>query len=170
MTIIVPRIPDWILEKLRDVILIPRPPWPQWPPVDGVPIPPRPGPGPDPAPFLEIGKLAAATGARPAVSVEPEALHVEAKLASGTERLFRFTGEEHTTVSRAEASVALQGVVEEPAFVRAASVGVSALRDALIARPDLTRPMLCFLWPAAVTTQLVATTTTDDCGHFRGRF
>ena len=170
VTIIVPHIPDWILEKLRGVILIPRPPWPPWPPVDGVPIPPRPGPGPDPAPFLEIGRLAATTGARPATSVEPAALHVEAKLASGTERLFRFTGEEHTTVSRAEASVALQGVVEEPAFVRAASVGVSALRDALIARPDLARPLLCFIWPPAVTTQLVATMTTDDCGHFRGRF
>ncbi len=171
--LIVPRIPDWILEKLRDVILIPRPPWPPWLPVDGIPVPPRPGPGPDPAPFLDIGRLAEATGARSAIGiapVEPEALNVEATLASGTERLFRFAGEEHTTVSRAEAGVALQAVAEEKAFVRAASIGVSALRDALIARPDLARPLLCFIWPPAVTTQLVATTTTDDCGHFRATF
>ena len=168
--IIVPRIPDWILERLRDVIRIPRPPWPPWPPEDGLPFPPRPGPGPDPAPFLDVGRLSEASSRVSLVSDHASAPHVEDKLPTGGERLFRFAGEERTTVSRAEASVALQAFVEEPAFVRAASIGVSALRDALIARPDLARPLLCFIWPPAVTTQLVATTTTDDCGHFRATF
>jgi len=164
--IIVERIPPWLLEKLRDVIRIPRPPWPPWPPIDGVPIPPR--PGPDPGPFLDQPSPEA--GARSAVGAAQEALHLEQQLASGTERLFRFTGEEHKVVSRAEASAALEAVAADPAVVRAASIGVSALKKSLVARPDLVQPLLCFLWPRAVTTQLVATTTTDECGHFSARF
>jgi len=53
--VIVHRIPDAILDRLRDVILRPRPPWPPWPPEDPFGgIVPRPGPGPDPAPFLAV--------------------------------------------------------------------------------------------------------------------
>ena len=163
--IVISRIPDWMLERLRDVIRIPRPPWPPWPPEDGLPTPP--GPGPDPAPFLDLGQLSETPAFRVERALAP---HGEAELDAESERLFRFAGEEHTLVSRAEASAALQAIAEEPAFVRAASIGVQALRNTLIARTDLARPLLCFIWPPAVTTHLVATTTTDDCGHFRTTF
>lgn len=163
--ILVPRIPDWILERLRDVILVPRPPVPPWPPENGF-TPPI--PLPDPSPFLGVASLPAVQEAN--VAVAAEALHVADKAGEGAPRVFRFSGEEQTVVGREEAAVALQSVVESPVFQKAAAVGVSALRDAMVANPALVRPLLCFLWPPAVTTQLVATVTTDDCGHFRATF
>ena len=39
-----------------------------------------------------------------------------------------------------------------------------------LAKPELLRPLLCWLWPPAVNMQLVATATTDDCGRFRAVF
>src|SRR6266508_541409 len=54
VTVILPKIPDHIIDRIRDVI---RRPWPPPPPEErfpgGLPFPPvPPGPGPDPAPFL----------------------------------------------------------------------------------------------------------------------
>ncbi len=175
--VIVHRIPDAILDRLRDVILRPRPPWPPWPPEDPFGgIVPRPGPGPDPAPFLAVERAGEAPFALqshalagdPSSSADAVSAGV---LAEGEgERLFRFAGAEVRGPDPGEARAALHAVAEEPALQRAAFAGTAALREALVARPELVRPLLCFLWPPAVTTQLVARATTDDCGHFRAIF
>lgn len=54
VSVIFPKIPDLVLERIRDLV---RKPWPPPPPEErfpgGIPFPPvPPGPGPDPAPFL----------------------------------------------------------------------------------------------------------------------
>jgi len=63
--IIWPKIPDLVIDRIRDIV---RRPWPPPPPPEerfpgGVPFPPEPGPGPDPPPIFEgigIGRAAAA--------------------------------------------------------------------------------------------------------------
>ena len=181
--IILPKIPDLVLDRIRDRI---RKPGPPPPPEDrfphGVPFPPLPpGPGPDPTPFLGAAafstSVAAASGAMAgAAAANVRALqHAEAEEAGderasdGKERAFNFTSGEPTTVDQQEVTASLQALAEAPEIRSAASVSLGAFKSALLARPDLLRPVLCWLYPAAVSTQLVATATTDDCGHFRAR-
>jgi hypothetical protein len=157
LPILIARIPDHILERLREVVR-------------------RPIPDPDPGPFLPIGHdpvpapvaaLFATTFAAP--GTEAGELVQEQREEDGP-RLFRFAGAEQQPVSREEVADALRAVTADPTLVRAAKIDTAAFRDALLAQPLLSRPLLCFLWPAAVTTQLVATAVTDDCGHFRAVF
>jgi hypothetical protein len=184
--IILPKIPDLVIDRIRDLI---RKPWPPPPHEErfpyGVPFPPAPpGPGPDPTPFLGAVNLrtslaaAAPFAAGGAVSEAPTsmAMHQHGQQganddnAGNQERVFNFTSGEPTQVDQQEVMASLQALADTPGIKSAASVSLSAFKSSLLARPELLRPILCWLWPPAVTTQLVATATTDDCGHFRAIF
>jgi hypothetical protein len=200
--VILPKIPDIVLERVRDLV---RKPFPPPPPEErfpgGIPFPPRPGPGPDPAPFLggfvrraapvlrrparvaaalepmraEVASLmSAARGfAAEAEGGEAEAFGVAAP-AEGeddrkeqAERQFTFQTGEATEVSEEEALASVRALAGAPEIAAAAGTSLTAFKTALLARPELIRPLICWLWPWAVTTQLVATVTTDECGKFR---
>lgn len=64
----------------------------------------------------------------------------------------------------------MRALSEAPAIKQAANVSLSAFKSSLLGQPELLRPLFCWLWPPAVTIQLIATATTDDCGHFRTLF
>ncbi len=156
LPLILPRIPDYILEHLREIIRFPLP-----------------DPSPDPflcrpptlGPFDRLDQLIQAGEYEDAETLERASQSEKRPL-----RQFQFTGQEQRIVGRQEAAAAFRGVMDQPELVRAASIGSSALREAMIAHPNVVRPLLCFLWPAAVTTKRIATVTTDQCGHFRAIF
>jgi hypothetical protein len=196
--VIFPKIPDLVLERIRDLI---RKPWPPPPPPGdrfpgGIPFPPPPpGPGPDPAPFL--GAASPLPRALPKTAVlrstgtaflREEVRSIMAELrgdeAAGRpggaeeglpagqtrDRFFNFTSGEATEVEPEEALASVRALSEVPEIRSAASVSLTTFKSALLVRPDLLRPLFCWLWPPAVNMQLVATATTDDCGHFRTIF
>lgn len=181
------RIPDGVLERFRELIRFPPPPWP---PVDG-PVPP--GPGPDPGPELaKVEQLIAMTGgASPAASAPAEGTFVSrhelARLAEGrfaqlqpegetekapaaeTVRTLNLASEPPEVPSVEETAQAIRALASSERIAVAGQQSITAFRDALIANPDLVRPLLCRFFPP-VTRQLVATATTDECGHFRTWF
>jgi hypothetical protein len=198
LPILLPKIPDIVLERIRDLV---RRPWPPPPPPEerfpgGLPFPPTPpGPGPDPGPLLEGGGLGSrmpASAIRSEIGIAPvrEELRLlmaelqgaeggdigfvptkaelEAKDGEQEVREFQVAAEE-SIVTEEEAAASVQALAAEPAVRSAAASGLGAFRTALLANPQLVRPLLCWIWPLAVTTQLVARTTTDDCGKFRAR-
>lgn len=59
-----------------------------------------------------------------------------------------------------------------PADLQIAAESASAhqFREALVRAPDIARLLLCRHFPGGVTTQLVATAKTDECGRFRAVF
>jgi hypothetical protein len=126
--ILIPKLPDDVLDHLRKVIINPI----------RIPIP-HPDPGPEDAPFARTAmSQAVAEQARP----------LDADLSA--------------TLSQ------LHGASE---LRYAAQVGSKLqFQQALIANPIVIRPLLCWFWPRLVTTQLVATAKTDDCGHFQTLF
>lgn len=178
--VILPKIPDYVLEKLRDYII--KPPFP-WPPEERFPgglpfppVPPVPGPGPWPGPdprqaeFEKLSMRADFPHLADEQNVSPEGIERAGAEREPSERLFRFESGEPTSVDAAEMGASFRALSEVPEVRSAAAAGIRALRPALLAKPKLLRPLLCFLWPPAVTKQLVATTTTDDCGNFRAVF
>ena len=199
VSVILPKIPDLVLERIRDLV---RRPWPPPPPPDlgipgGIPFPPvPPGPGPDPAPFLgglirKAGKAAGgfAKGPMGAASVREEVLSVLSEVRGGQpgerlvasaegvsdedqsqDRIFNFTSGEAEEVDPQEALGSVQMLAGATEIRGAANVSLSAFKSALLAKPELVRPLLCWIWPQAVNMQLVAKTTTDDCGRFRAIF
>lgn len=154
--VIVARIPDHLLERLREVVIRPNPD--PGPLVAGV--------IPDNAPGL-IEALAARVDDGEQVD---DASEVSRPSEGAATKAFRFAGTEQRLVSRVEAVQALEALSDEPALVRAAKASTASFRDALAIHPLVVRSLLCFLWPRAVNTQLVATTTTDECGRFRAVF
>ena len=202
ITIIWPKIPDLVIDRIRDVI---RKPWPPPPPPEerfphGIPFP-QPGPGPDPSPIFEgagFGReaarpMAAQASFAPSLQIREEVMHLldEVRGKEGTdlelkdvpssaaafrkaeaqeERLFTFDSGEPTTADTGEVVASLRALSEAPELRIAADAGLSPFKSALLKRPELLQPLLCWLWPQAVTMQLVATVTTDDCGHFRAVF
>jgi hypothetical protein len=193
VSVVLPKIPDSILDRIRQLVRqkFPPPPPPEERFPGGIPFPPPgPGPGPDPLPdFLSAGVFerqaapAAAAAAR-SIGISPvrqELTTLMAETASAErpnetaantseERIFAFSSGETTTADVEEALASLRALVEAPEIASAASAGLQPFRTALLGRPDLIRPLLCWLYPRAVTMQLVATATTDDCGHFRAVF
>jgi hypothetical protein len=164
---IIARIPDVVLEKLRVVFRKPPPSWPPigpWPP-DGPTIPrPSPGPGPDPAPFLV---RADAGPSRQLARYAEEALGHGPELGEGgTVRTFAFR--DSVPIDPDGASQALANAAANPSL-RAASGSIESLRAEMLKHAEIIRPLLCFLYPLAVTKRLVGTTETDRCGRFRLR-
>ena len=144
LIIVLPKLPKFELDKLREVIKNPIPiPDPPPDPLPGPfpgPFPPEPGPGPDP---FAAGRRAIAALAEPAMATHT---HAEAAFA----------------IARDEAGSALR-------FAARAANDLQ-FTQALIDHAVLVRPLLCALFPRWFTMQLVATATTDDCGHFRALF
>jgi hypothetical protein len=196
--VIFPKIPDLLIERIRDLV---RGPWPPPPPPGerfpgGIPFPPEPpGPGTDPTPFLGGLVKKAARGIQPvrapaaSAPLRDEVLSIltevrgdeagragavdEAQIAAKgqpEERLFNFSSGEPEQVDPEEAMASVRSLAGTPEVLSAANVSLSAFKSSLLARPELLRPILCWLWPPAVTMQLVATATTDDCGRFRAVF
>lgn len=140
--VLVPRLPPWVIDGLRRVIVEPRPPWPEPPgpwPIDGPgPLPP-PGPGPDPVPLAQ--RRAMRAGRTPGIG-------------SGAAVLASF----HAAPQAGELKTLAQ-------------IGnAQQFQQALIRHPELVRPLLCWFYPHIVTKQKVATAVTDECGQFRAVF
>ena len=189
--VLIPKIPDIYLERIRDLI---RKPWPPPDPPEerfpgGLPFPPiPPGPGPDPAPFLGglVRKAGRPVGRfeRQAIGIAPVRQEVRALMAElGTgektekldaaaegeeERIFEFAGGEDEGADPEEIEGSLRALSDNAAIRAAAGTSLSAFKSALLSNVELVRPLICWLWPA-VTTQLVATATTDECGKFSAR-
>ncbi len=142
--IIIPRLPDLIIERIRDFIINPPPP----PPPDDrfrrfMPLPPE-GPVPSPSPG-------------PRFRSEFKSFAMTPISGDSTASL---TGE---TAARALASVtALQFL--------ARTTNTLQFRQVLIDHVALIRPLFCLFFPTFVTMSLVATATTDECGHFQTIF
>jgi hypothetical protein len=160
--IILRKVPPFVIDRLRDIILHPIPlPDPPLDPLPGPfpgPFPPHPGPGPDPA-FTPVGpKILNKFG--------PDIAQLTSTSAPRQLTARRAVGALH-----AEAAIALDRVESASALRFAASTGSDlAFRDALIAHEALLRPIFCSLFPRFFTLQRVATATTDECGHFHTLF
>lgn len=186
--VIIKKIPDIYLERIRDLIRKP------WPPPDppwehyrgGIPFPP---PGGDPVPFLGglVKKAGRGVGGfeRQEIGIAPVRQELRALLAEmgagenaekleaaaaadDEERIFEFAGGDDEGVDPDEVEGSLRALADNPAIRNAAGTSLSAFKSSLLANVELVRPLICWLWPA-VTTQLVATATTDECGKFSAR-
>lgn len=175
--LIIRELPDLELDRLREILDGP------WPPIR-LPIPPRP-------PELSLGDLAGdllgpralnpqplpprqlAGGAFGAADFDPQPdppgpaafaarVGVQARLTrAAAATSLRTAGREGAATAGAAASPL-------PADLRlAARVARPALERAILGHLELLRPLLCWLYPRFVRTTLVATATTDECGHFR---
>jgi hypothetical protein len=195
VVVILPKIPDYVLERIRDLI---RQPWPPPPPPEerfhyGIQFPPvPPGPGPDLSRLLgptvpPRQSLPSPTAAAFGGSLRRDVESIVADLhgtdlhragvggandPGGSEviRTFNFRSGEQEVVEPEEALASVQAVHDVAEIRTAAHLSLNAFKASLIARPELVRPLLCWLWPIAVNMQLVATTTTDECGKFRTTF
>lgn len=138
--ILIPKLPDSIIDKLRDVIVRPRP-WPSVVDLPRVPEPfPWPGPGPDPAPFERRMMMAASGSMQEAIPPEDTADAFD-EIANATELKY---------IAKAGSRLQFQQALIDHAFI--------------------IRPLLCRFFPLLVTKQKVATTTTDACGKFQTVF
>lgn len=146
--IIIHKLPDELIEQIRGVIVNPPIPEPDPPPIIFPPLPPPsgpfppPGPGPDPSPMFFPRAVAKRSGA---AAIGPA---------------------EHTHLRSSSATLTSNQELRD--IARSASV--AELKTTLMGFPDITRHLLCMLFPHIVTKDLVATATTDDCGHFRAVF
>jgi hypothetical protein len=188
--VLVPRIPIELLERLREIVRFPLPPFPPPPPPDGLFRPPRPEPDPSPIDELLAESQLALGSFAPDVTPAPLAgdfvTHSElAQLAEErfsqretladeaepeAERTVALIPETPEPPDRAQAFAVIRSLAESSDIRLAASQGLQPFRDALVRNPVLVRPLLCILFPPLVTTQLVATATTDDCGRFSAVF
>jgi hypothetical protein len=143
LLVIIPRLPDLVIERIRDFIL--RPVFP--------PRPDGPFPPPPPGPFL-----------RPVPGRGPEGFD---------EGLMAFSARgvaegEALQVSRAAQMAQAGPAVSELRYL-AQSTDTFQFRQALLNHAVLVQPLLCLFHPA-VTTKLLTTATTDDCGRFHALF
>ncbi|HZA66399.1 MAG TPA: hypothetical protein VE592_05585 [Geminicoccaceae bacterium] len=164
--IILPKLPKSVLDRLRDIILHPIPlPDPIPDPLPGPfpgPFPPEPGPGPDP--FLgNVGPAIPRRFAAAAAQQLPSSLQRQLSTAVTT----RLAAER----PRAEAAAALADVASASALQFAARTASDLeFRRVLLDHEQLIRPIFCLFYPYFFSLQLVATTKTDDCGHFHTLF
>ena len=195
ISVILPKIPREILDRIHDHI---RKPWPPPPPPEerfphGIAFPPRPPvAGPDLSKFIgapqverrATSPVAGRAGGADLGAVRPQVraiLHhiggsetfaaegVEDDAASGEVRAFNFTDGEITEVDQAEAMASLRAIHDVAEIRSAAHVSLDAFSTSLLGHPVLVQHLLCWLWPPAINMQLVATATTDECGKFRAR-
>jgi hypothetical protein len=187
--ILVSRIPEDILERLRSIIRFPPPPSPLSP-EDGPfgPLPPDPGPE-----FGAIQELLTAAQGQAAISTPQLPVRTEGDFVSRSElaqlaeerfaqqqapaevvveqeRTVALVPEPVKAPSLDEAVSVVRALAESSAVSLAASQGTVAFRAALISNEDLVRPLFCLFFPWLVTKQLIATATTDECGHFSATF
>jgi hypothetical protein len=184
--VLLPRIPLQLLEQLRNVVRLPPPPLP--PPEETLFgfQPQEQG--------AEIGAVQALLAAAPghAVAAAPAAVRTQgdfvthselAELAQDRFAEHQATGEapvrEGTVVLVPEppqtpnlegAVGAVRALAASDEVAMAASQSAAAFQSALVANEELVRPIFCWFFPWLITKRLVATTTTDECGHFAATF
>jgi hypothetical protein len=168
--ILIPRLPDYIIEGIRDVILHPIP-IPDPPPFRGIPFP-------DPALFDRISRVALNPQPLPPgfgrVALNPQPLPPKADIASRV----GFDPQPDPPGSRVAFNpqpdppgdpLRLASIASDLPFL-ARTASTFQFRQALINNVAIVRPLLCYFYPTFVTMQLVATATTDECGHFQTFF
>lgn len=135
---IIVQLPDFDIDRLRDVVVGP------WPPIDW-PVPPR--PPIDIFPSLTPGVIPDPIGpvALNPQPLPPRALQRRVAMASDTPQSLTLP---------IDLQLAVRG--SRKVFERA-----------VITNIELLRPILCWLYPMRVTKTKIATVTTDECGHFR---
>ncbi len=148
--IIIPKLPDLIIERIRDYVI--NPPLPDPPPIElPGPFPlldgPIPIPGPDLAPDFTARQLKTAPMQ---MAAENAALQPISAL-------------------RSSASINAMSGATDLQF-QARTTDTRRFRDVLISNAELVRPILCLFHHFPVTTRLIATAKTDDCGHFQAIF
>lgn len=144
--IIVPKLPDLDIERIRDFILKPPPPPPP-PPLDDL-LPPNPplGPLPQPPEARPLGRFSSEFAAGRSTSLQGMAALSESGQAMAP---------------------APSGVSDLQFLAR--NTNTAQFRQVLLDHPTLVQPILCFLFPP-VSIKLVATATTDECGRFQTFF
>lgn len=139
--IIIPRLPNDIIDQLRDLIVRPRP-WPSPPEIIDMRFPfPIPRPDPDPVPFSQKALLSTTVPTMQSAALSAETAQVLDRLMDATK--LRYI---------AQMGSRLQ------------------FQDALIENATLIRPLLCLFFPRFITKQKVATAKTDACGNFQTLF
>lgn len=142
--LILPKLPQLVVDRLRDIIAGRTPPIPEplpepFPEPFPGPVPPI--PEPDPPPFRAFvargGMQGAMQRAEGGHRIDGEAIEALHAASGGALRYAAISGSE------------------------------LAFRHALLEHAVLIRPILCWLFPRFVTMQLIRTVTTDECGHFR---
>jgi len=161
ITIILPRIPDDILAKIRELILIPLP----WPPDPIGPISVLPG-------ELDAQRRAALAHVP---ALDTPVLGSKATVISQGARTASVT----TTARTLSRTAAVTSAARSDVAIPATSASLHALelattpreiRATLLVNPSLVRPILCRFFPQYVTMHRIATATTNDCGHFQALF
>jgi hypothetical protein len=71
----------------------------------------------------------------------------EAAEGEATERLFNFPSSDPTEVDAEEAMASVRALAEVAETKSAASVSLASFKSSLLARADLLRPILCWIWP-----------------------
>jgi hypothetical protein len=197
--ILLARIPEDLLELLRAVVRFPPPPSPPpgeglfgpLPAAEGpelgairelltaaqgqVAIPASPLPPSPQGDFVTHSELAQLAEERFAAQQQGTEV-AGAQQQGGTE----VAGESQQTLALApapveapsleDAAAAVRALAGSSAVAQAASQGAAAFRNALLGNEELVRPIFCLFFPWLVTKELVATTTTDECGHFSAIF
>lgn len=162
--LILPRLPDFELERLRPIIKGP------WPPVD-LPRPPRPIDDDD---FLDLGPDVLgprALNPQPLPPRDdilgPRALNPQPlppRLGALQRMSRRDQAETRTQSLRSGASPQHLLPVD---LIVGADAGRRTLERAVLDNVALLRPVLCWLYPQHVRKTRIATVMTDECGHFR---
>ena len=145
--IVLPKLPQLIIDRIRDIIINPVPlPHPLPDPLPGPfsgPFPPDPIPGS--GPFFNAARLTIPKG---------------------------FSGASARVMSAHTDSIdTMEGLKSAPALQFAARAASDLdFRRVLLDHAELIRPIFCRLYPDLFTMRLVATAQTDDCGHFHTLF
>ncbi len=152
LIIVIPKLPDWIIDRFRRIVVgpWPHPPLPDPPdpgpfPIDRYMAPPRPGPGPGPA-----------------WGSDPVPLSVR--------RAMRGLSETAPAMDQVTAQAFQEFAQNSDLKLIAQTGGDLQFRDALIKYPQLVKPLLCCLFPMFVTKKKVASAETDECGKFQTLF
>lgn len=140
--LILVKLPDIDIDRLRDIIDGP------WPPIHW-PVPPRP-----PEPF--IGDLSFDPVARAGLNPQP----LPPRTADAMS-LRSFNPQPDPP------GLAMRSLGLPADLVLAARAARPAFERALVANLDLMRPILCWLFPMHVRKTKLVTVMTDECGHFR---
>ena len=139
ITIVIPKLPKDLLDRLREVVLNPIPipdPVPELIP-EFPSFGPVAGPIPGPIPFARAMPISS--------SAAPTTMSAGTNTLGGSSNL---AGADTLRFAAARASD-------------------QAFRQSLIDHPELVRPLLCWLHPQLVSIRRIGTAVTDDCGHFR---
>lgn len=167
--LLIPRLPDYVIEGLREVVLNPTP-VPEPPPFRGIRIP-----IPESAPFDPMSRVALNPQPLPprfgTVALNPQPLPPRfGKSALNPQPLPPRASIGSRVGFNPQPDPPIDPLHSGPLHFLARTNSTLQFRQSLIDNAVLIRPVLCYYYPTLVTMQRVATTTTDDCGHFQTSF